>query len=158
MVFRLPKLFSTYTEWLEKQQTSILSAAVIITVANIASAASGLIRQRLLISHFFDTPLSRQAYEAFLVAFQIPDMMFQLIVLGAVSAAFIPMLSQYRNNREEELKYMNSMMNSVLIIFMLVGVLVFIYAEPLTRFRTGEAFTPEQFKICLLYTSDAADE
>jgi len=152
MVFRLPKLFSTYTEWLEKQQTSILSAAVIITVANIASAASGLIRQRLLISHFFDTPLSRQAYEAFLVAFQIPDMMFQLIVLGAVSAAFIPMLSQYRNNREEELKYMNSMMNSVLIIFMLVGVLVFIYAEPLTRFRTGEAFTPEQFKIAVQMT------
>jgi len=152
MVFRLPKLFSTYTDFLEKQQTSILSAAVIITVANIASAASGLVRQRLLISHFFDTAISRQAYEAFLVAFQIPDMMFQLIVLGAVSAAFIPILSQYRNNREEELTYMNSMMNSVLLIFMAVGVLVFIFAEPLTRFRTGSAFTPEQFKIAVEMT------
>jgi len=152
MVFRLPKILSTYTEWLERQQTSILSAAVIITVANIASAVSGLVRQRLLISHFFDTLSSRQAYEAFLVAFQIPDMMFQLIVLGAVSAAFIPILTLYKDNHEEELRYMNSMMNSVLLIFILVGIVVFIFAEPLTKYRTGEAFTPEQLTIAVHMT------
>lgn len=152
MVFRLPKLLTTYTEWLEKQQTSILSAAIVITIANIASAVSGLVRQRLLISHFFDTLSSQQAYEAFLVAFQIPDLMFQLIVLGAVSAAFIPILSNYKNNREDELNYINSMMNSVLLIFVFVGALVFIFAEPLTKYRTGDAFTPEQLKIAVQLT------
>ncbi len=152
MVFRLPRLFSSSTEWLEKQQTSILSAAVIITVANIASAVSGLIRQRLLISLFFDTVASQQAYEAFLIAFQIPDLMFQLIVLGAVSAAFIPIFGTYRNNHEEELQYMNSMMNSILLIFITIGALVFIFAEPLTRLRTGHAFTPEQLHIAVNLT------
>ncbi|MBW7955215.1 murein biosynthesis integral membrane protein MurJ [Patescibacteria group bacterium] len=152
MVFRLPKLLSTYTDWLEKQQNSILSAAVIITVANIASALSGLVRQRLLISHFFDTLSSQQAYEAFLLAFQIPDLMFQLIVLGAVSAAFIPILSMYKNNKEEELRYMNSMMNSVMLLFIAVGVLVFIFAEPLTKLRTGDAFTAEQLHIAVQMT------
>lgn len=152
MVFRLPKLLTTYTDWLEKQQTSILSAAVIITVANIASAASGLVRQRLLISHFFDTPTSRQAYEAFLVAFQIPDLMFQLIVLGALSAAFIPILTTYKHDKPEELKYINSMMNSISLIFVVVGLLVFIFAEPLTRLRTGQAFTEEQLTIAVQLT------
>src|SRR5262245_296392 len=110
-MFRFPKILSNYTDWLERQQTSILSAAAIITVANIASSVSGLLRQRLLISHYYSNVSSQQAYEAFLVAFQIPDLMFQLIVLGAVSAAFIPVLAQYKQDKAEELRYMNSMMN-----------------------------------------------
>jgi len=118
MVFRLPKLFTSYTDWLEGQQTSILSAAVVITIANIVSSLSGVIRQRLLISHFFDTPSSQQAFEAFLVAFQIPDLMFQLIVLGAVSAAFIPMLASYKHDKAEEQRYMSLMMTSVLLFFL----------------------------------------
>jgi putative peptidoglycan lipid II flippase len=47
---------------------------------------------------------------------------------------------------------MNSMMNSVLLIFIVIGVLVFIFAEPLTSFRTGHAFTPEQLKISVQLT------
>lgn len=146
-MFRFPKIFSNYTDWLEKQQTSILSAAAVITVANIASSISGLLRQRLLISHYYNTIESRQAYEAFLVAFQIPDLMFQLIVLGALSAAFIPILAQYKHDKELELQYINSMMNSVLLIFTVVGALVFIFAEPITVWRTGSKFTPEQVQI-----------
>lgn len=151
-MFRFPKILSNYTDWLERQQTSILSAAAIITVANIASSISGLLRQRLLISHYYSNVPSQQAYEAFLVAFQIPDLMFQLIVLGAVSASFIPILAQYKQDKEQELKYMNSMMNSVLLIFVGVGAIVFIFAEPITRFRTGNAFTPEQVEVVVQLT------
>lgn len=151
-MFRFPKILSNYTDWLERQQTSILSAAAIITVANIASSISGLLRQRLLISHYYSNVPSQQAYEAFLVAFQIPDLMFQLIVLGAVSASFIPILAQYKQDKEQELKYMNSMMNSVLLIFVGVGAVVFIFAEPITRFRTGNAFTPEQVEVVVQLT------
>lgn len=151
-MFRLPKIFGSYTEWIEKQQTSILSAAAVITVANIASSLSGLLRQRLLISHYYSTDVSRQAYEAFLVAFQIPDLMFQLIVLGALSAAFIPVLAQYKHDKEQELNYINSMMNSVLLIFAVVGAVVFIFAEPLTVWRTGAQFTKEQVEIVVNLT------
>jgi putative peptidoglycan lipid II flippase len=151
-MFRFPKILSNYTDWLERQQTSILSAAIIITFANIASSASGLLRQRLLISHYYSTISSQQAYEAFLIAFQIPDLMFQLIVLGAVSAAFIPVLAQYKQDKAQELQYMNSMLNSVLLIFISIGALVFIFAEPLTRLRTGSAFTPEQIEVVVQLT------
>ena len=85
MFLKISKFFNQNTKWLEKQQTSILSAAFIITIANIASSVAGLLRERLLISSFFDSVASQQAYEAFQIAFQIPDMLFQLIVLGAVS-------------------------------------------------------------------------
>ncbi len=152
MTFRLPRLLSSSREWLEQQQSSILSAATIITAANIISSLSGVVRQRLLISHFFDTPASRQSFEAFLVAFQIPDMMFQLIVLGTISAAFIPVLAMYKNDQQEQNRYINSMMNSVLLIFLIFSVVVFIWAEPFTRFRTGQAFTDEQVRVAAKLT------
>jgi putative peptidoglycan lipid II flippase len=147
-MFRFPKLFSNYTEWLDGQQTSILSAAVIITVANGFSSLSGLLRQRLMISLFFDNPASQQAYEAFLVAFQIPDTMFQLIILGALSATFIPIFTSRRQeNKEAAFEMAAAMMNTLLLIFLGLGLVVGVFAEPITRWRTGAEFTPEQVMI-----------
>lgn len=149
----LPKLFNGNLRWLEQQQSSILSAAFIITVANIASSIAGLIRSRLLISYFFTSQTSREAYEALLVAFQIPDMLFQLIVLGAVSAAFIPLFAKVKKRNEEEAFHLASVVLTVLlVVFSLVALVVGIFAEPLTIARTGEAFTAEQITIVVNLT------
>ncbi len=147
-VIKLPTLFSNNTKWLEQQQTSILSAAAIISVASIVSAFSGLLIKRVLIAHFFDTIASQEALEAFWVAFQIPDMMFQLIVLGALSAAFIPIFTSKKKTDPEEAFIMSSiMMNVLLAIFFFFFVIVFIFARQITILRTGVQFTPEQITI-----------
>ena len=67
---KLPKILNT--QWLEKQQTTILSAALVITTANILSSLSGLVRERALISAFFNTYQSQLELEAFQLAFQVP--------------------------------------------------------------------------------------
>lgn len=149
----LPKLFNGNGDWLERRQTSILSAALVITVANILSSAAGLLRERLLIASFFDTVTSQQAYEAFLVAFQIPDMMFQLLVLGAVSAAFIPIFTQQRQKNQAQAFEMTSVvMNWLLLIFIILSVAVAFWAEPLTRLRTGGGFSAEQVRVAAQLT------
>lgn len=150
----LPKIFATNTRWLEKQQTSILSAAMVITVANVLSSLAGLVRERLLISSFFDTELSQQSYEAFLVAFQIPDMMFQLLILGAVSAAYIPVFTKIRTEKSEAIAFemTSSVMTILLLLFLVVGVIVAIFARPLTALRTGDAFTTSQILIATQLT------
>lgn len=148
MINRLPltKLFtdSINMKWLENKQESILSAASIITAATIISALSGVLVKRLLIDRFgFGNEL-----EAFWIAFQIPDMMFQLIILGALSAAFIPIFTTKRKEDEESAFKMSSvMMNVLLVIFMLLGVVVFIFAREITIFRTGDKITVEQIDI-----------
>jgi putative peptidoglycan lipid II flippase len=144
----LTKLLTSNGSWLEKQQNSILSAAVIITLANVGSSISGLLRQRLLISYFFNTPSSREAFEALMVAFQIPDSMFQLIILGAVSAAFIPIFSGLKKKDEQlAFKMSSSIMNLLLLAFVVIAGVVFVFADSLTAWRTGDAFTPDQIKI-----------
>lgn len=148
MITRMPlsKILSENLniKWLENKQDSILSAATIITAATILSALSGVLVKRLLIDRFgFSNEL-----EAFWIAFQIPDMMFQLIILGALSAAFIPIFTAKRKIDEVSAFKMSSiMMNVLLIIFMVIGVLVFIFAREITVLRTGDKITPEQITI-----------
>lgn len=148
MILKLPRLILNNSKWLEKQQTTILSAAAVITVANVFSSISGLIRERLLISNFFSTQASREAYEAFQVAFQIPDMMFQLIILGAVSAAFIPIYTHLKSKNKQQAHQMSSIvMNVLLLAFIGLSIVIAIFAHPLTVLRTGEGFTDAQIDI-----------
>lgn len=152
MLSQLKKLFANFSangNWIEKQQKSILSAAAVITIANVLSSLSGLLRERFLISKFFSSVVSQQAYEAFQVAFQIPDMMFQLIILGAISAAFIPVFSQLKHERDEATAFAMSSntMTILLLLFIIAAVGVALFAQPITALRTGHAFTPEQIKI-----------
>ncbi|MDO8301688.1 MAG: lipid II flippase MurJ, partial [Sedimentisphaerales bacterium] len=153
MIFKLSQFFNNNTKWLEKQQTSILSAALIITVANIASSVAGLLRERLLIASFFDSPASRLAYEAFQVAFQIPDLLFQLIILGAVAASFIPLFTDLKkHSAKEAFEFTSSVMNLLLLIFTVISVFIALFARTLTEWRTGNAFTVEQIDTVVRLT------
>lgn len=150
MIARLPltKFFSGNMQWLDKQQGTILSAAGIISAATIISAISGLLIKRILLGRFADTVANIQALEAFWIAFQIPDMMFQLLILGALSAAFIPIFTSLRNKDEQLAFKMSSvLMNLLLLIFTAISVLVFIFAKEITMLRTGAEFTPEQIEL-----------
>jgi putative peptidoglycan lipid II flippase len=148
MVFKLPKLFSS-ADWLERQQSSILSAAAVITVANLVSSFGGFIQQRLLFHHFVDASLtSHQAYDAFLFAFSIPDMMFRLIIVGALSAAFIPIFTQYRAESEEKAFQMTSNLMTLLLgFFLVVGSFVFVFSHQIMSLIVGPKYTPEQILI-----------
>lgn len=152
-MFSLTKIFQSNGRWLEKRQSSILSAALIITTANIMSSLFGLLRERVLINVFFGSSASEQAYEAFQLAFQIPDTLFQLVVMGALAAAFIPIFSSLKKKNEQEaFQFTSIVMNWVLAAFLLLSVLAFIFAEPITAFRTGSQFTPEQIAIAVKLT------
>lgn len=122
-----------------------------MTSASMLSAVAGLLIKRLLNHYFIEN--SQEALEAFWLAFQIPDMMFQLIILGALSAAFIPIFTSSKKKSYKEAFYMSSiMMNILLMVFVGVGLFVFIFAREITEFRTGTEISPEQIKIVVNLT------
>jgi putative peptidoglycan lipid II flippase len=151
---QLPQLFRSNTQWLEKQQTSILSAATIITVFNLISAFSGFIRDRLFIASFFDTAISsKEALDALYVAFQIPDLLFQLIIVGAMAAAFMPVFISYKKQDEQmAFKITSALMTWLLGLFAIFSVAAFFLAEPITHWRTGTKFSAEQIEIVVNLT------
>jgi len=79
------------------QQNSVLSAASLIMVMIIVSMVLGLVRQRVLASYFTPDSLS-----LFFAAFRLPDAIFQVLVFGTFSSAFIPVFT--KTLREGEAK------------------------------------------------------
>lgn len=136
-------------KWFEQQQTTILSAATIITAANILSAMAAIVRQRLLTHLFFDTVAAQQALEAFLVSFQLPDMMFQLLVIGSVSAAFIPVFTSIKRKHSEQTAFAltNTLLTTLLVIFIVLSVVIAIFSFPITVWRTGAQYTEAQIRL-----------
>lgn len=145
----ISKILASNTKWLENQQTSINSAALIIALANAFSVISGFIRTRVVLSYFTEDIVT-----AWQLAFQIPDFLFQLLVFGALSAAFIPIFLSVRKNFDEEkaFKMSSIVLNILLIAFTSLSVLVFIFAEPLTTMRVGDKISPEQIAIIVKLT------
>lgn len=127
----------------EKESSSILSAATIIMGATLASALLGLVRTRLLISYFY---ADKAVVDVFWAAFRIPDMIFQIIIVGALSSAFIPVFSRYLGNKEESNLIASSMMNAVMLVMIVLSAAVIIFAYPLSRLIAG-GFTESQLVL-----------
>ncbi len=113
------------------RQTNIFSAAAFIFSAVLFSAVLGLIRTRLL-SAYFGASRSLDIYYA---AFRIPDLLFQLLVMGALSAAFIPIFTSLltRDNKEEAFKFANLCINYGTLVFLLFNIVVFFWSESVCR-------------------------
>ncbi|MEK7458646.1 MAG: lipid II flippase MurJ, partial [Patescibacteria group bacterium] len=141
--------FQNGTQWLETQQTSILSAAAIITASVLLSSLTGLLNYRLLASTFYDPSIKVQRQlDAYWVAFQPSDLVFQLLVIGALSAAFIPVFTKYKQKNEEDaFNISSSIMNVVLLLFVVVSIFVMIFAEQIIRAMTGVQFTADQVSL-----------
>lgn len=82
---------------INSQQNSVLSAASLIMVMIGVSMVLGLVRQRVLASYFTPDSLS-----LFFAAFRLPDAIFQVLVFGTFSSAFIPVFT--KTLREGEAK------------------------------------------------------
>src|SRR3990167_4445428 len=128
-----------------RRQNNIPSAAAVLILTYGLSHIMGLFKTRLLISYFFG---SRAALlDVYYAAFVIPDSLFQLLVIGSLSAAFIPVFTRYLARREEEAWTMaSSAMNLVLLVFTVISAFIFIFAAPLSRL-IAPGFDPVQIEI-----------
>jgi putative peptidoglycan lipid II flippase len=121
---------------ISKENSSILSAAAVIMFATLISALLGFIRTRLLIQYFF---ADKSVLDVFWAAFRIPDTIFQIFIVGALSSAFIPVFSRYleKERREEASLIASSMINTVVGIMLIFALVILIWAEPLCRLVAG---------------------
>ena len=142
--------FKNGKRFFSQQQTSIFSAAFTIGLAMLGSAILGILRDRLLYARFFATnPGQLDVYNA---AFKIPDILFQVLITGALSAAFIPIFSEWINKDKKTANRIASiMLNWLLLAFMGLGVLIFIFARPLSNLITF-GFSTEQLDLMTLLT------
>lgn len=113
-------------QWLRKLSASIFGGAFIIGIASIGSRVVGLIRDNLL-AKYFGAGAELDMYNA---AFKVPDFLFNIIVLGALSASFIPVFIQQRTHGDQAAWRLTSTVMNYLLLTLLVCVGIGIMIAP----------------------------
>lgn len=123
----MKNIFSRGRKILTEPQGTVLSAALVIMFMVVLSQVLGVVRQRILLA-FFDP----SQYALFLAAFRLPDLVFEVLAVGAFSSAFIPVFTKMLKNDEREAWDIAArIVNFGVVFFLPVAVLFGIFANPL---------------------------
>lgn len=105
--------------------STVTSAALLVGFFSVLSRCVGLVRDRVLV-HAVGVGSTLDAYYA---AFRVPDMLFQLLIMGTLSASFIPIFLKYwEKNSDRAWKYTNAMLTLTGGGFLIVSALCAIFA------------------------------
>ncbi len=123
---------------------AIASAAMIIASFSIISRLVGLVRDRILAGTFG----ASESLDIYFAAFRLPDLLFQLMVVGALSASFIPLFTKYykEKNPQKAWDFTNKILNLIILLFG-AFVLILVWAMPWVSPLIAPGFSPEALDI-----------
>lgn len=128
-----------------RKQSSIFSAATILAAAFGVSALLGILRDRLLYARFYSCCASQ--LDAYNAAFRLPDIIFRLLVTGALSAAFIPVFSkQLAKNKPRAFRTASAVITILSLTFLALSALLAIFSYPLSDLITSN-FSVSQLQL-----------
>jgi len=117
-------LISKGKKILNSQQNNVLSAASLIMFMIVVSRLLGLIRQRILANYFLPSDLS-----LFFAAFRLPDTIFEVLVFGTFSSAFIPVFTKsLKDGQKRAWEIAGKVVSIGLLIFGVVAIVFSIWA------------------------------
>ncbi|MFA5133992.1 MAG: murein biosynthesis integral membrane protein MurJ [Patescibacteria group bacterium] len=109
---------------------SVQTAAIIIGLFSLLSKFLGLARDKIL-AHSFGAGNILDSYYA---AFRLPDLIYNLLILGALTAGFIPVYLEVRQkSKEDSERLASSIFNILLIALGIFALLTIIFAPYLVK-------------------------
>ncbi|MCX6779375.1 MAG: murein biosynthesis integral membrane protein MurJ, partial [Candidatus Magasanikbacteria bacterium] len=141
------KIFNNYTE-------SVTGAALILGATTLVSRLLGFIRDRVL-AHYFG---AGDVIDAYYAAFKIPDLAYNLIILGAFSAGFIPVFTKlfssstlWKDKKNEAWRLVNNAINT-LGFFLIILTVVLIALAPILVPFIAPGFNGEKLALTIKMT------
>jgi putative peptidoglycan lipid II flippase len=134
-----------------KEINSITVAAILVALSSLVSRLLGVLRDRILAGQFG----AGATLDAYYAAFRVPDLIFNLLVLGALSAGLIPvftclikdfkgtMTNLFGLENTEAWRLINNILNLILISLAFLSLVGIIFAEPLIKTIIAPGFSPE---------------
>lgn len=115
--------------WMFQQTDGLTAAALIVGASSLASRLLGILRDRVL-AGTFGAGLELDAYYA---AFRLPDTAYNLVILGAVSAGFIPVFTALmeQEGRERAMRLAGHVLSTVGLVLVMASVLILVCAPVL---------------------------
>lgn len=109
------------------KENSVRGATGILAVTLLLSNFLGVIRD-----HYLAQKIQPEFLDAYFAAFRIPDLLFNLLVLGAIAAAFIPVFTEYLNKETREAwRLVANLVNITLFILLISIILLWVFMPAL---------------------------
>ncbi len=116
-----------------KVNNTVTGGAFLIAFFSFLSKLFALFRERLIAHNFGASEMS----DIYYAAFRLPDLIFNTLVLGALTSAFIPIFQKvWHKNKDQGLVLASSVMNFFLVFISFLVIVVFIFAPQLVPLFT----------------------
>jgi putative peptidoglycan lipid II flippase len=118
---------------------TVTFAAILLGISAVISGILGLVSDIILAGKFGIKAESN----IYFAAFRIPDLVYNLLIVGGLGIAFLPIFSEYYSkDKKEAWKMTNLVLNVFLFLLFLISLILFIFTPVLIRF-IAPGFSPE---------------
>ncbi|MEP6848228.1 MAG: murein biosynthesis integral membrane protein MurJ [Acidobacteriota bacterium] len=131
------------------KQTSVARSAGIVSIAVMFSRLLGLLREMIFARYFGAGFL----YDAYVVAFRIPNVLRDLFAEGALSVAFVKVFTDYQINRSEKeaWRLASLVLNLLAVILSVVCIVGIIFSRQFVNL-IADGFSPEKAALATTLT------
>jgi putative peptidoglycan lipid II flippase len=129
---------------LTKTQNTILSAALVLSMASGVNAVLGFLKNRLLAYYF---GVSNEL-AIFYTADKIPNLIYSIVIVGAVSTVFIPTFTNLlKKDEERAYKVASAIITSVMVLFVILGIVIYVEAPKIIYLLSLGKFSPQEIQL-----------
>lgn len=139
----MKKLFQLFGK-----ENSVRGASVLLMVTLALSNLLGLFRDRFLTKN-----ISTYDLDIYYASFRIPDLIFNFLILGAITSAFIPVFSEFVSQKKikEGFKTTNSLLNAA-VLMMAVSAVILYFLMPSLMHLIVPKFEPDRVERTIRYS------
>lgn len=122
-MFKKSNVFKVF----KSESTTVIGAAILVGMFSFLSDIVGLVRDRILAGTFG----AGNTLDVYYSAFKVPDFLFNLMVIGALSASFIPMFTKYYQSKIERHRawqFTNTILHLVGFGMIAIALILFLFA------------------------------
>ncbi len=119
---------------------------MLIALMVIIARIFGFLRYRTLAYYF-----TAEELDIFFAAFRIPDLIFEILITGALTTSFIPFFIKYEKQKELQDTIISSIMNMISLVLLFM-VIVLTLALPFIIYLITPGFSPEKTSTIVFYS------
>ncbi|EKD32980.1 MAG: hypothetical protein ACD_76C00106G0021 [uncultured bacterium] len=115
---------------LNSKSSTITGAAAVVGFFSLISRLVGLLRDRFIAGQFG----AGDVLDIYFSAFKIPDAIFNLLIIGSLSASFIPLFTKYYSTKQSDAWILaNNILNFILLPLIALCFIGILFANPLAE-------------------------
>ncbi len=128
----------------KRTHPGLTNIATLLVGSALLGQILGFLRTKLVNGNF--PPTGPGSTDSYFAAFNIPDFFFFTLAAGALGVAFMPVLADrlHKGDKRGMWDISTSLLNLLVIVMFFVGILIFVFAEPLVHYIISPNLTPQQ--------------